>query len=416
MKKLLLFAICCTVSWCSYCQFNSSAEPLMQKQPPVGKTGFVIKGEIAHAKDGMKVFLLDDISWPVRFGDSTVIRNGKFELSGYVKWPVLVKLVIDPATRPEEQLDNAVATAFYLENAVISYTGDMNTLEMYYYNPEVTGKVPAEIKGSQEDVYYRQFMKMMAPLDKQANAVRGNYFMLAMNEELTPEVEIPLIKEIDEAERAIMALRLKWIKSNPSTAVAVEQLMWLFRNALYIDFTAAQIDQILSIMRKAKPEYEAIYNMLETRAKRTAYGEKYPDMEFMTPEGKTVKLSAIIPQGKYVLLDFWFSGCAPCEGEIPHLKSIYEQYKDKNFTIVSISADPQQDTWLGSLKKHEMPWTQLRDHSSKGVVDAQVCTDFNVVGFPTLLLLDREGRFMKTDMRGVKLDMALEELLGKPGK
>lgn len=420
MRKLLLFGVGMALSLSVYCQLSPEASSgndgdlFMQKQPPAGMKGFVIKGEIANAKDGAKVFLLDDISWPVRRGDSTVIKNGKFVLSGYVKVPVLVKVVIDPT--PEAELENALATALYLENSEISYTGDMKTLQTYYYDPDAKGKVPAEVKGSKEDVYYREFSKMLEPLEEQANAVRGKYFALSMNDNVTPEDEIPLIKEIDEIERAIVAMRLKWIKSNPATAVAVEQCMWLFRNALYIDFTAAQIDQVLSIMRKANPEREADYKMMETRAKRTAYGEKYSDMVLTTPEGKTVKLSGIIPQGKYVLLDFWFSGCAPCEGEIPHLKEVYEHYKNKDFTIVSISADVEQSTWLETLQKHAMPWTQLRDQTSKGIVDAKVCTDFNVVGFPTLLLLDKEGRFMKTDMRGVKLNMALEELLGKPTK
>lgn len=420
MRKLLLFGVGMALSLSVYCQLSPEASSgndgdlFMQKQPPAGMKGFVIKGEIANAKDGAKVFLLDDISWPVRRGDSTVIKNGKFVLSGYVKVPVLVKVVIDPT--PEAELENALATALYLENSEISYTGDMKTLQTYYYDPDAKGKVPAEVKGSKEDVYYREFSKMLEPLEEQANAVRGKYFALSMNENVTPEDEIPLIKEIDEIDRAIVAMRLKWIKSNPATAVAVEQCMWLFRNALYIDFTAAQIDQVLSIMRKANPEREADYKMMETRAKRTAYGEKYSDMVLTTPEGKTVKLSGIIPQGKYVLLDFWFSGCAPCEGEIPHLKEVYEHYKNKDFTIVSISADVEQSTWLETLQKHAMPWTQLRDQTSKGIVDAKVCTDFNVVGFPTLLLLDKEGRFMKTDMRGVKLNMALEELLGKPTK
>lgn len=416
MKKLLLlFVLCSMVSLGMYAQSNSSTEPFMQKQPPVGKKGFVIKGDIANAKDGTKVFLLDDISWPVRLGDSSVIKNGKFELSGYVEWPILVKVVIDPDTRPESEMENAVATALYLENSDITFTGDMNTLQSYYYDPEAVGKVPAVVKGSKENDFYQQFLNEMKPLDEQAGATRNKYFEL-MDANASPEAEIPVIKEMQENDRAIVAMRLKWIKNYPKTAVAGEQLMWLFRNAFYIDFTAAQIDRIFSIMRKANPDREDLYQMLETRAKKTAYGEKYSDMVLTNPDGKTVKLSTIIPQGKYVLLDFWFSGCAPCEGEIPHLKRVYEQYKDRGFTIVSISADADQDTWLGTLKTHAMPWAQLRDHSSKEIVDAQICNEFHVVGFPTLVLLDKEGRFLKTDMRGVKLDMALEELLGKPTK
>ena len=54
----------------------------------------------------------------------------------------------------------------------------------------------------------------------------------------------------------------------------------------------------------------------------------------MNPEGKMVKLSSCVPEGKYVMLEFWASWCGPCRGEIPHLRHVYQEYKDKGFEVL----------------------------------------------------------------------------------
>ena len=138
-----------------------------------------------------------------------------------------------------------------------------------------------------------------------------------------------------------------------------------------------------------------------------AVGTKYSDIELVNPDGKKVKLSEYVPEGKYVMLEFWASWCGPCRGEIPHLREVYKEYKDKGFEIVSISIDRKDQDWKKAMKEENMVWTQLND---PGEFEGPVTQVYNIMGVPTCILLDKEGHIFKTDMRGAQLDAVLEEI------
>jgi cytochrome c biogenesis protein CcmG/thiol:disulfide interchange protein DsbE len=61
--------------------------------------------------------------------------------------------------------------------------------------------------------------------------------------------------------------------------------------------------------------------------------------EFNRPDiaGKPVDLKAL--RGKFVLLDFWASWCAPCVVEIPHLIELQKRYGSRGLQVVGISLD-----------------------------------------------------------------------------
>ena len=48
-------------------------------------------------------------------------------------------------------------------------------------------------------------------------------------------------------------------------------------------------------------------------------------------------------KGKVVLVNFWATWCKPCVKEFPELVKLYNDYKDKGFTLVFISADVPEE-------------------------------------------------------------------------
>ena len=123
-----------------------------------------------------------------------------------------------------------------------------------------------------------------------------------------------------------------------------------------------------------------------------------PDIDLATPTGEHLKLSSL--RGKYVLLDFWASWCGPCLAEVPNVKAIYEEYKDKGFEIYGVSLDEDAEAWKNAIEKHGLTW--LHVSSLKGWA-CPVAKRYNVTGIPRMYLLDKEGRIIAMDLRGEAL-------------
>ncbi|MBT8327883.1 MAG: AhpC/TSA family protein [Bacteroidia bacterium] len=135
-------------------------------------------------------------------------------------------------------------------------------------------------------------------------------------------------------------------------------------------------------------------------------GALAPEIEMMTPEGEMLALSSL--RGKVVLIDFWASWCGPCRKENPHVKAIYEKYKDKGFEIYGVSFDKDRNQWLGAIQKDGLTWKHVSDLQGWNCA-AKV--PYQVSSIPQTFLLDEEGRIIKSGLRSKQLEPLLEQLL-----
>jgi thiol-disulfide isomerase/thioredoxin len=139
-----------------------------------------------------------------------------------------------------------------------------------------------------------------------------------------------------------------------------------------------------------------------------AVGEKAPEIELADRSGNPLKLSSL--KGKVVLLDFWASWCGPCRHENPTVVKAYDKYKEKGFTVFSVSLDNSKDKWLAAIAKDGLTW---ENHVSdlKGWQSAGAAL-YKVSGIPATFLLDKEGKIVAKNLRGPALEEKLKELLG----
>lgn len=373
--------------------------------------GYVINGEIRGNSDGLKVMLVDEYSpYPPKTIDSAVIQNGKFLLKGKLAQPGMYNLVI--GSEADEDRFSWLASHFYVENSTISYKGHVDSLPTYYWLEGRVRKEPV-ITGSATQDLYMQHVQSMEDINAQNEDLNRKYhevyFLPSQKGVFNTAEGVLLAREIDRLSKEREIIRWKFIEKHPESVVGYD-LAYQFLGGPYVNLTVSQIDQLTDIITKAwvnSPEMVEKFRAVAQKARPMALGQKYQDIELMNAKGETVKLSEYVEEGKYVMLEFWASWCGPCRGEIPHLRHVYKEYKDKGFEIISISIDSSKDDWTKAMEEEGMVWKQLCDPK---VFDGPVAKKYNVAGVPTCILLDKEGRIFKTDMRGAALDAVLEEL------
>lgn len=142
--------------------------------------------------------------------------------------------------------------------------------------------------------------------------------------------------------------------------------------------------------------------------KPLSIGQEAPDFVSITPDGKQVKLSDL--KGKYVLLDFWASWCAPCREENPNIVEQYHAYKDKDkdFTVIGVSLDRSRDAWIKAIKDDRLDWLHVSDLKQW---DSEAGKLYNIEAIPASFLISPEGKIIGKNLRGPALKEFLEKTL-----
>ncbi|MGY0392345.1 TlpA family protein disulfide reductase [Bizionia sp. KMM 8389] len=113
--------------------------------------------------------------------------------------------------------------------------------------------------------------------------------------------------------------------------------------------------------------------------------------------------------GKYVYVDVWATWCGPCKVEIPFLKQLEEDYREKNIHFVSLSIDDGSgypgDTpdikaelakkgWQEMIAKQELSGIQILAPNGW---KSDFIRAYRINGIPRFILIDPEGKVVSPD-------------------
>ena len=86
---------------------------------------------------------------------------------------------------------------------------------------------------------------------------------------------------------------------------------------------------------------------------------------------------------------------------------LYNKYHSENFEILGVSLDNDKNAWQKAIDSDKLSWTQVSDLKSweSGVTQA-----YGIKGIPFNILLDRDGKIIAKNLRGMGLEKKLREI------
>lgn len=346
-----------------------------------------IDGKVANVKDGLVVSLFRRDG---RVGSTIAqdtIENGRFDFK----------------VKPEKDLDKlslfvhstdfpSMSREVYASpNAHIQVNGKDNLI--------YTWEVKSNVKEQKESDRYLYAAKDLWIEYQRIMAEVSGCWGVVDSSTATAEEKSVAKSKIKELHAKTIEMTLKihekeidMLKRMPVTVIWMNKMYDISMDFSYIENFPFTKEVKALYTRMSEEQKQSSLGQLITanlfHLKVVEIGEDMADGDLYDLEGNLHHLSEL--KGKYLLLDFWSSGCGPCIMAIPEMGELQEKYADK-LAVVSLSSDTEK-IWRAASARHKMTWKNWSDKKQTGGLYAK----YGVNGIPHYVLISPEGKMVDT--------------------
>jgi peroxiredoxin len=356
----------------------------------IAQSQFNIKVTGNAFKNGDKVYLVYKTQDAV-IADSMLVTTNSFEFKGKIKYPakgtlyknvnpMYADIIYDNFDFYIEPGNIMIHTDDSLRNAAIS--GTQNNLDMVTINAKLKRLVDARNK---INIAY----EALSPVQQKDINKLANFR-----------------EQINNINKAMEPIRFAFVKSHPGSYISLITLTDLYHN---IDLAPQINDAYYTLAVSVRSTPLGISFISKINASIKSMPGLYAT-DFVQPDTRNSPVRLSDYKGKYILVDFWASWCAPCRAENPDLVSTYQKYKAKGFTILGVSLDDKstKKAWLDAIKSDGLQWTQVSDLKGWGNDVARL---YGIKTIPSNILIDPSGKIIARNITDRVLDAKLKELL-----
>ena len=111
---------------------------------------------------------------------------------------------------------------------------------------------------------------------------------------------------------------------------------------------------------------------------------------------------SLFAKNKVTVVNFWFSGCKPCVGELSKLNELNETLKEMGGEVVGINTDTLDNNEAGIKEAKEILKAQGASYKNLTFDSNSTVRKYagNIMAFPTTVLVDKDGNIVGEPFMG----------------